>query len=89
VLGILARGALKGGGEFAIEDLEAISGGTAEGAASKRLTCELAREGLLLQERTDQGGGVVYGFVEDGLAALLWFYAVRAESFATQTARAS
>jgi hypothetical protein len=89
VLGILARGALKGGGEFAIEDLEAIAGGTAEGAAAKRLTCELAREGLLLKERTEQGGGVVYGFVEDGLAALLWFYAVRAESFATQTARAS
>jgi hypothetical protein len=87
-LGILARATLKGGGEFSIEELDGVAGG-ADGAAAKRLAVELAREGILLQERPEQGGGVAYGFKEDGLAALLWFHAVRAESLATQTARAS
>ena len=90
LLTILAGAALRAGGEFELADIDAIAGKSADAAGAKRLVAQLASDRGLVRQQ-EEGFGVVYSFVEDGLPAYLWFQGAQDEFHAGQkeTARAS
>jgi len=71
-LTMLAGAALTAGGDFTLQDIDAVAGKPAEAAVAKRLVEDLAGEHILLEKREDALGRR-YAFREDSLPPYLWF----------------
>lgn len=72
MLALIAGASVKSGGQFTLDDIDALATKAADAQAAKRLVEKLSADRVFL-ECTEDAYGMNYTFLEEGLPQYLWF----------------